>query len=85
MIPWKLRQKTLDLLADESNTVYKDHGGRIRVALAFPNTYFVGMSNLGLQVVYGLLNAREDVVCERVFMPEPEDEPVYASGGGYAL
>ncbi len=81
MIPWKLRQKTLDLLADESNTVYKDHGGRIRVALAFPNAYFVGMSNLGLQVVYGLLNAREDVVCERVFMPEPEDEPVYASGG----
>ena len=38
------------------------------------------MSNLGLQVVYGLLNARPDVVCERVFMPEPEDEPAYAAG-----
>jgi radical SAM superfamily enzyme YgiQ (UPF0313 family) len=77
---WKLRQKALKLLADEIHTVYKDHGGRLRVALAFPNTYFVGMSNLGLQVVYGLLNDRADVVCERVFMPEPEDEQAYASG-----
>ncbi|MFQ6672856.1 MAG: hypothetical protein ACE5KY_06110, partial [Candidatus Tectimicrobiota bacterium] len=80
MNAWRLRQKALELLADEGGTVYKDHGGRIRVALAFPHTYFVGMSNLGVQVVYGLLNAREDVVCERVFMPEPEDEPVYAAG-----
>lgn len=81
MTSWKLRQNALDLLADESHTVRKDHGGRLRVALAFPNTYFVGMSNLGLQVVYGLLNERSDVVCERVFMPEPEDETAYASGG----
>ena len=82
MIPWKLRQKDLQLLADEVNTVYKDHGGRIRVAIAFPNSYFVGMSNLGMQVVYGLLNARDDVVCERVFMPEPDDVSVYADGRG---
>ena len=82
MIPWKLRQKDLQLLADEVNTVYKDHGGRIRVALVFPNSYFVGMSNLGMQVVYGLLNDRDDVVCERVFMPEPDDVSVYADGRG---
>lgn len=82
MIPWKLRQKDKQLLADEVNTVYKDHGGRIRVALAFPNSYFVGMSNLGMQVVYGLLNDRDDVVCERVFMPDPDDVSVYADGRG---
>ena len=47
----------------------KPHGGRLRVALAFPNTYFVGMSNLGLQTVYKLFNAEPDIVCERVFLP----------------
>lgn len=81
MIPWKLRQKALDLLADEDHTVFKDHGGRIRVALVYPNTYYVGMSNLGLHVVYGILNGMDDVVCERAFMPESEDEQVYAKGG----
>ena len=43
--------------------------GRLRVALAFPNTYFVGMSNLGFQTVYKLFNAEDGIVCERVFLP----------------
>jgi radical SAM superfamily enzyme YgiQ (UPF0313 family) len=43
------------------------------VALAFPNTYFVGMSNLGLQTVYRLFNADERVVCERVFLPPRQE------------
>ena len=43
------------------------------MALAFPNRYAVGMSNLGFQSVYGALNAWDEVVCERVFYPEPED------------
>lgn len=51
----------------------KPHGGRLRVALAFPNTYFVGMSNLGLQTVYRLFNQDERVVCERVFLPPKQD------------
>ncbi len=51
----------------------KPHGGRLRVALAFPNTYFVGMSNLGLQTVYRLLNADDRVVCERVFLPGKQE------------
>jgi radical SAM superfamily enzyme YgiQ (UPF0313 family) len=45
----------------------------LRVALAFPNSYFVGMSNLGLQTVYKLFNADERVVCERVFLPPKQD------------
>jgi radical SAM superfamily enzyme YgiQ (UPF0313 family) len=57
------------ILAREVGTVRKAHDGRLRVALAFPNTYFVGMSNLGLQTVYRLFNADERVVCERVFLP----------------
>ncbi len=43
------------------------------MALAFPNTYHVGMSNLGLQTVYRLFNADERVVCERVFLPPRQD------------
>ena len=39
----------------------KPHGGRLRVALAFPNTYFVGMSNLGFQTVYSLFNAEDGI------------------------
>ena len=58
-----------ETLAREVGYVRKPHGGRLRVALCFPNTYFVGMSNLGLQTVYRLFNADERVVCERVFLP----------------
>ena len=39
------------------------------MALAFPNTYYIGMSNLGFQTVYRLFNEMDDVVCERVFLP----------------
>jgi radical SAM superfamily enzyme YgiQ (UPF0313 family) len=53
--------------------VRKPHGGRLRVALAFPNTYFVGMSSLGYQTVYRLFNELDDVVCERVFLPPKQE------------
>ncbi len=66
---FSLIQQTKQLLAQESGTVYKPHGGRIKVALAYPNTYWVGMSNLGFQTIYHLLNQRADTVCERVFLP----------------
>ncbi len=56
-------------LQRERGAIVKNHAGKLRVALAFPNTYFVGMSNLGLQTVYRLFNAHERVVCERVFLP----------------
>ena len=61
------------MLAEEQGTVIKDWGGKISVALVYPNTYAVGMSNLGFQTIYRHLNALPDVVCERVFMPEPAD------------
>jgi radical SAM family uncharacterized protein len=70
---WKLKERQQKWLAEERGAIVKDWGGKTRVALAFPNRYAVGMSNLGFQSVYGLLNSREDVVCERVFYPEPED------------
>ena len=62
-------ERARELLSKEVGYVRKPHGGKLRVALAFPNTYFVGMSNLGLQTVYKLFNAEADIVCERVFLP----------------
>jgi radical SAM superfamily enzyme YgiQ (UPF0313 family) len=62
-----------DVLAREVGFVRKPHGGRLRVALCFPNTYFVGMSNLGLQTTYQLFNADDRVVCERVFLPPRQE------------
>src|SRR5690349_19649109 len=70
---WHQRERALDLLSKEVGYVRKPHGGKLRVALAFPNTYFVGMSNLGFQTVYKLFNAQDDIVCERVFLP-PKSE-----------
>ena len=48
--------------------------GSFRVALVWPNLYFVGMSNLGFQAIYRLLNGTPDVVCERAFLPDDEDK-----------
>jgi len=64
---WEYRERIRKRLADEQGTVYKDWGGRVVVALAFPNTYYVGMSSLALNVVYRAFNTLPDVVCERVF------------------
>ena len=69
MKSWQQRERAREILSKEVGYVSKPHGGRLRVALAFPNTYFVGMSNLGFQTVYKLFNAEDDIVCERVFLP----------------
>jgi radical SAM superfamily enzyme YgiQ (UPF0313 family) len=70
---WQQREQAKALLAKEVGYVRKPHAGRLRVALAFPNTYFVGMSNLGFQTVYRLFNAEDGIVCERPFLP-PKSE-----------
>jgi len=73
----KLQENIDSLLSKEKGTVYKDPGGRINVALVYPNTYHVGMSNLGFQGIYGILNSMRDIVCERVFLPEDKDIDEY--------
>src|SRR5712671_2808440 len=73
MNAWQQRERALATLAKETGYVRKPHGDRLRVALAFPNTYWVGMSNLGFQTVYSLFNAQDDIVCERVFLPPKQE------------
>ena len=65
------------ILAKEKGAIRKDWGGKMPVALAFPNQYRLGMSNLGIQIVYRLLNERTDVVAERFFLPEGREMALY--------
>ena len=65
---WQNRERARDVLAREVGYVRKAHGGRVRVALVFPNTYYVGMSSLGYQTVYRLFNELDDAL-ERVMHP----------------
>ncbi|NLV25497.1 MAG: radical SAM protein [Deltaproteobacteria bacterium] len=53
-------------------------GGRLAVALVYPNTYFHGMSNLGFQFVHHFLNSRQGTLCERFFLPDPQDAALAA-------
>jgi len=70
---WEQRERARITLSKETGYILKPPGDRLRVALAFPNTYWVGMSNLGFQTVYRLFNAQDDVVCERVFLPPKQE------------
>ena len=58
------------LLENERGTIRKDWGGRLPIALVFPNTYYLGMSSLAVHSLYRLWNGRDDLVCERVFVEE---------------
>jgi radical SAM superfamily enzyme YgiQ (UPF0313 family) len=68
-------------LAAEIGTILKPQGSSLRVALAYPNRYHIGMSNVGFQAVYKFWNELPDVVCERVFLPDAEELREYRRTG----
>ena len=70
------------ILAKEKGSIRKDRGGKLSVALAFPNHYRLGMSNLGIQIVYRILNERSDVVAERFFLPDGREMAIYLRSRG---
>lgn len=62
-------------IGGEVGSVVKDKSGvTVRFAFCFPDTYEVGMSHLGMKILYGLKNARPEFWCERVFAPEKDFE-----------
>ena len=67
---WALSNELRKQLEMEQGYYRYPKGTRTRVALVYPNSYFVGMSNLGLHIIYDLLNRRDDTACERVFLPD---------------
>ncbi len=76
---WKLKKKYTDVRANEEGYQKKTWGEILKICLAYPNYYRTGMANLGFQTVYSLINREESFLCERVFLPNPEDEPAFIS------
>ncbi len=65
-----LVSKPVRYIGNEMNSIRKGPGRtRLRFCLAFPDVYEVGMSHLGLQILYHILNGREEIACERAFAP----------------
>ncbi|MCJ7425976.1 MAG: radical SAM protein, partial [Dehalococcoidales bacterium] len=71
---WDEIEKARRRLSREQGTIVKDWGGRIPIALVYPNSYYLGMSNLGIHALYRLLNSYDNVVCERAFWEEDKRE-----------
>lgn len=87
-------QKPARYVGGEYNQVIKDKNTvDLRFAFCFPDTYEIGMSNLGMRILYGIMNAMDGVWCERVFAPWPDMEeemrraqmPLYALESGDAV
>ena len=69
-------------LGNEVNSFHKDSEKvRLKFALAFPDAYEVGMSHIGLQILYSILNSRDDIACERVFAPWIDMEAILRNKG----
>jgi len=73
----RIFQKVRKILKSERGTIKKDWGGKTPICLIYPNQYYVGMSNLGFQTIYGLLNSDRRIVCERAFLPTPEEQEAH--------
>lgn len=75
-------QKPARYIGGEIGSVVKDKSKvDVRFAFCFPDTYDVGMSHLGMKILYGLKNARENWWCERVFMPEDDYNKLMRENG----
>ncbi|MBT1076450.1 radical SAM protein [Geobacter grbiciae] len=78
---WKIIEKYRRILVQEEGNSPKRRGGKLTVCLVYPNRYAVAMSNLGFQAVHALLNAESDILCERAFLPDPDDLREYRRSG----
>ncbi|MFQ5442960.1 MAG: B12-binding domain-containing radical SAM protein, partial [Thermodesulfobacteriota bacterium] len=77
-----LVRKPSRYIGGEVNSIKKDPARvKLRFGLAFPDTYEVGMSHLGMQILYQQLNAREDIAAERVFAPWADMEALLRDKG----
>lgn len=84
MIDFKLFQRPQRYIGNEWNVIKKNHHEKFKICIAYPNFYELGMSNLGLRIIYSLLNDFSDIVCERVFLPG-EDLAVFLEKSGTEL
>ena len=74
---WKIISKLKSRLAAESGASVSRRGGSLRICLIYPNRYGIGMSNLGFQAVYAMMNSFPEILCERAFIPDPDEMREY--------
>ena len=75
-------EKPARYIGGEVNSVIKDPADvSVRVGFAFPDTYEIGMSYMGLQILYNILNKNPDIYCERIFAPAPDMEKIMREEG----
>lgn len=75
---WEIEKTLQNVLASESGYYRYPFGSRHTMAICYPNTYHVAMSNLGMQIIYRQVNERSDWQCERAFLPDAELEKLYS-------
>lgn len=75
---WKIRDSYKKKLAEEAGAVIMPPGKkRYRFGLVYPNDYYIGMSNLGFQIIYRLISKQASFTCERAFLPDRQTEAEY--------
>ena len=68
-----LVRKPARYIGNELNSIHKEWDSvSLHIVMAYPDLYEVGMSNLGLQILYDIINARTDALAERVYAPAPD-------------
>ncbi len=78
---WKIKNRLKQIIAGEEGVKIFSAGSRNSAAFIYPNVYHVGMSNLGMHIIYQLINSRMDSACERFFLPEKEIMQEYIKSG----
>ena len=70
-------EKPARYIGNEVNAVVKDRDSiDVRFCMCFPDVYEIGMSHLGIQILYSMFNNREDICCERVYSPWTDLDPI---------
>lgn len=75
---WLLKEELQAILREEEGASVFPPGSRTGFALIYPNSYYVGMSNLGFHIIYKCINDRQDTACERLFLPDKKSEQEYS-------
>ena len=78
---WQLKEKLKSRLEKEEGSTIYAPGARQSMAFMYPNSYNIGMSNLGLQILYKEVNSSTQFACERVFLPPKDELSIYLKSG----
>ena len=75
-------EKPARYIGGEVNSVIKDtDSAAVRFGFAFPDTYEIGISYMGMQILYNILNKNDEIYCERIFAPAPDMEKIMREQG----